>query len=103
MLKKIVKNGYTLFLFSAILPFICGCLGGGGSSSGAANAGVAFVPGASSPDEIITILPPASDMINGVLPFTGETLAKVHNPEPTTLLLLGSGMLMFGYFRKKNQ
>jgi len=99
MLKTVFRKGYNLFLFSAILPFISGCLGGGGGS-GAASSGVASNPTISSPDLFLT-LPPPSDIVNGTLPFTSETLAKIHNPEPTTLLLLGSGMLMLGYFSKK--
>jgi hypothetical protein len=102
MFKRILEKSYTVFLFSVILPFISGCWGGGGGSgSGTASAGIVFNPGTPSPDDITTILPPLKDVINGTLPFTGETLAKIHNPEPTTLLLLGSGILMLGYFSKK--
>ena len=100
MLKNAFKKGYNVFLFSAILPFVYGCLGGGGGS-GSASSGISSNPTTPSSTDLFLTLPQNTDILNATLPFTGETLAKIHNPEPTTLLLLGSGMLMLGYFRKK--
>ncbi|MDE2009766.1 MAG: hypothetical protein KGJ09_06765 [Candidatus Omnitrophica bacterium] len=83
------------FLFFIGLPFVLsGCKGGGGSGSGSSSGLTSGLTGGSG--TVVTVPPPG-----GVDP-TGGTLASVHDPEPTSLLLLAVGMfIIVMYFRTK--
>jgi len=71
-------------MLSVLLPVVYGCGGGGGGGSAA--LGALFGPG--------------SGGGGGGGGGGGDTLATIHNPEPATLLLMGSGMAVMGLYRK---
>ena len=84
-----------LILLGLFLPWVYGCLEGssqlsGGSSleGGSGNASSSV----SSPSTSTTTTAPGSG--------TGSLIARVHQPEPTTLLLLGSGVITIAFFKR---
>ena len=84
-----------LFLarISLLLLFLCGC-------QGAANQLSEFTLGGGGTDNAVS---------SGFLPLSvvdgGTAIATIHNPEPTTVFLLGSGLITMGLYRnrKKNK
>ena len=84
------------FLMVTALPLLSGCNGGGGG--GGAVVGGLF--GASSDGG--STLGGLSDGGAGVGGAVGgASLASIHNPEPTTMLLVGGGMMAIAYFRNR--
>ena len=104
MIKKCLKH-INLLVLTVVLPFVYGCGAGGGgigaltsflfggsvSSIGLLSSGTA---GSSVP---LGIASAAGDsVISG-----GAELAALHNPEPATMLLLGSGVMAMTYFKSR--
>jgi len=81
-----VAKASNIFMFAVILPFVYGCNGGGGG--GTASVGSLFGGESAS----VAVLTDTS---------SGGGIATLHNPEPATMVLLGSGMLMMGYLRSR--
>ena len=85
---NIVARSHNIAMFAVILPFVYGCNGGGGGIS--ASVGGLFGGKTASIASLTT------DVSSG-----SGGLATLHNPEPATMVLLGSGMLMMGYLRSR--
>ena len=79
----------TVFL----IPLVSGCGGGGGSSSA---LGSLFSPsaGAGTGEGLHGI-----DLLPLVNNSGGESITLAHNPEPTSMFLIGGGMVALAYLR----
>ena len=89
MIKKYLKCS-NLLILTVILPFIYGCVPGSDTSSltgflfgGGGLGGVALLDG------------------GGAALGGGAELATLHQPEPASMLLLGSGLAAMSYFKSK--
>ena len=80
MQKKYVHAMKVLAL-ALLLPCLYGCQGGGGSSSGASLSSFAFDGGTDT--------------------TTSTQLGTIHNPEPATMLLFGSGIVAMRFARNR--
>ncbi|MFH1359977.1 MAG: PEP-CTERM sorting domain-containing protein [Candidatus Omnitrophota bacterium] len=84
MMNKTIARVLNFAILAGSLPFIYGC-GPGGSSAGIFGDSLAGVVG------------------SGSVATGGGSIATIHNPEPATMLLLGSGLAAMAiYKRKKN-
>jgi len=111
--NHIARNHLGILFLLVVSPFLCGCLGGGGgsSSSGSASLGSLFAaPETTDPESTPKVMMLASlpdsegtpdDTGDPTLTITSDKLAKVHNPEPATLLLFGPGLFALKRFRQK--
>jgi len=89
-MKNIFAKISNFFLLSILLPVVYGCGGGGG---GSASVGSLF--GTSSTGIVLASAPAEG----------GSDLAMTvyHNPEPATMLLLGSGIMAIGYLKTRKK
>lgn len=85
-----MKSLKGLFL-AALVPFITACNGGGG--------GTALLGTGS----LFSGLGGNGDSGSGLLPGGGDEIASLANPEPASMLLLGSGMAALTYFNNKKR
>lgn len=87
--SKLVKSLRAIFV-AALVPFITACNGGGGGSllgAGSLFSGLAAGDDGSG---------------GGVLPgITGDEVGTLTNPEPASMLLVGSGMAVMAYYNNK--
>ncbi|MCA9401484.1 MAG: PEP-CTERM sorting domain-containing protein [Candidatus Omnitrophica bacterium] len=92
-----VKNKLSNLLSAVLLlPFLVGCNGGGGGSSLSGLNGL--FTGSSEggfDDTIFSIARLGADVPEQL------GVAVHHNPEPTTMLLLGTGLASMAYFKNK--
>ena len=91
----------NFLMLSIILPFASGCNGGGGGGSSL----VGSLFSASSDGSTLGGGPGSVGGLGGIDGgggVTGASLASIHNPEPTTMLLVGGGMMAMAYFRNRN-
>ena len=86
MKKVVLVRFFNFVMFTVMLPFMSVCTGGGsgsasllGSLFGASSGGSALGSG-----------------LGG-----GTTLASIHHPEPTTFVLVGSGIMTMAYLRNR--
>jgi len=82
------------FLMLSVVPLASGCNGGGGGG-GSASVGGLF----SASSDGSTFGPGGN--VGGGLGSGGE-LASIHHPEPTTMLLVGGGIMALAYFRNRS-
>ena len=87
-MRKIISI-LNLTIFSTLLPCLYGCQGGGSSEISALGSS-----GSAALTSNVASLPLAGSS-------SGQAIATIHNPEPTTLLLIGSGMLAMSFLKKK--
>lgn len=94
MISKFLNMKAYMLLLVVSLPLLSGCLGGGGGSNASGASGLEQIAQVTDITPI-EIPPPecVGDLCDG-----RETIV---NPEPATLLLLGSGMLAAGLYRRK--
>lgn len=94
-----------------MMLFLSGCLGGGGSSSGTAAQSLAFLD---SPQGLSEIAEAQQTLFiqeeEDSLENTGDTViedddtvARIHNPEPATLLLWGSAAAAIGLSKRRRR
>jgi len=88
-LKPIKKLGWL-----ALLPVLTGCGGGGGLAL--LGLGSLFSGGSS-----ITTFLGGSEFTTLALLESGGGIPTLHNPEPTTMLLFGTGMAAMAYLKRK--
>ena len=81
------------FLMISVLPLLSGCNSGGGGGGGSSVGGLFSASSGS-----LTLGPGPG----GGGPGGGGELASIHNPEPTTMLLVGGGMMAIAYFRNRH-
>ncbi len=86
MLKRVdvLINNICLLV---TLPLLSGCLGGGITSLG---LGSLFGIGGGSAGELAFLGDNAAV----------QSIAQIHNPEPATMVLMGSGLAALTYYRK---
>jgi len=85
-----VKRSWKNILMLAVLPLLVGCGGGGGLA--ALGLGSLFGLGGDS----------FSSFSGGSLALlSGGPIPVLHNPEPASMLLMGSGIAAMAYFKKK--
>ena len=101
-INKLIAQGANLVTFSILLPFVYGCNGGGG---GSASLGSLFTGGTGNPGGggggVGGLLNPGGSGSDGG--GVAAVVGAVHQPEPTTMLLLGSGIAAMGLIYKKKQ
>ena len=94
MQKQYLKSAHWILI--AFLPFLAGCQTGISSVFG-----LLSFPGGSFGDLVLGIGGGGgSSLLSG---GGGDAIAVVHNPEPASMLLMGSGMMAMAYFNKKRQ
>jgi hypothetical protein len=87
-----IKRLFNAFSMLAIVPLLAGCTGGGLAALG---LGSLFGLGGGSG---------ASLFGGSQLAFLGETggsIPVLHNPEPATMVLMGTGIAAMAYFRSR--
>jgi len=103
------KHSYKYVKFIALaaaLPFVYGCAGGVGTGS---LLGFLFGGGLSGGTEIALLAAGAGGGIAGALGLGGAAgggagaagIATLVQPEPASMLLVGSGLMALGYFKSK--
>lgn len=97
---KLSISKIKLTIMAVLAPFIYGCGGGGGGLAGltsflfGSGSGLSFLSGGGS------VSPTGISSIG----LTSAEIATIHQPEPTSLLLLGSGVVaMAAYYRLTNK
>lgn len=99
MVKNLLSKSYNWFLFVILLPVMYGCNEGG---SGTASLGSLF-----GPQDAATLASGASDPSTTLAVTAGVESAghigTITNPEPATMLLLGSGMMAMAYFKNRSK
>ena len=85
----------NFLLLSVILPLFSGCNGGGGSAGSTSMVGSLFGASSSGGSTLASSSGPVGT--DG----GGAALASIHNPEPTTMLLVGGGVMAMAYLRKR--
>ena len=106
MQKQHVRTGIKVLALALLLPCLYGCgSGDGGGGSGASLSSFvfgggddtgSFPPGLNSPS--------STDTTTGTDPTTGgggDGLATIREPEPATMLLLGSGLVAMRLTRNR--
>jgi len=94
MTKKYLKH-INLLVLTVALPFVYGCGGAGGGGIGALT-GFLFGGAGSS----VGLFSSAGSSLPLEIASAAE-VAAIHNPEPATMLLLGSGMMAMTYFKSR--
>ena len=92
--SKIINSIEKPVLLFAVL-LLAGCQGGGGGEGPSIGSLLETDQGPVVQEFVKTDGGPTDETIT--------QLAKVHNPEPATMVLMGSGMLAVGYLRRRKQ
>lgn len=99
-IQKKYIHAMQVITLALLLPCLYGCQGGGGagggSGSGASLSSFAFGGG-----EDAGSLPSTLNSLSSTDTTTGTQLATLHQPEPATMLLLGSGIVAMRFARNR--
>ena len=90
MSRNVIFKIKNFLMLSILLPVVSGCGGGGGGSLASLFGGSPSTTGSS-------ITGGGGGIVGG---GGGEILPTLNNPEPATLLLLGSGIAAISYFKR---
>ena len=93
MKTQLFKSAKFIAL-AAVLPFIYGC--GAGSGTGSL-VGFLFGGGVSGGELALLTIPGGGPGGGGL----GASLPTLTNPEPASMLLVGGGLMVMGFFRSK--
>ena len=97
------KRIYHIIVLSLLLPFLAGCQGGGSSQLGSLFAG----PASGLIADLLPLSNNSEDTVNsGEDGGEGENklaIASVHNPEPVSLALFGTGISALALLRRKKK
>ena len=97
MQKQHVRTGIKVLTLALLLPCLYGCKGGGGGGgSGASLSSFVFGGG-----DDTGSLPPGLNSPSGTDTTTDTQLATIREPEPATMLLLGSGLVAMRLTRNR--
>ena len=101
-IKMAVKKKYVQYLkvlaLALLLPCLYGCQGGGSSGSGSSGSLGSFAFGGG---DSTGSLPTTLNSLSGTDTTTSTQLATLHQPEPATMLLLGSGIVAMRFARNR--
>ncbi len=99
-MQKKYLHTMKVFALALLLPCLYGCQGGGssggGSTSGASLSSFAFGGG-----DDTGLLSSSLSSFSGTETTTGTQLATLHQPEPATMLLFGSGIVAMRFARNR--
>lgn len=104
-IQKKYIHGLQVTALVFLLPCLYGCQGGGGGGSSASLSSFAFGAGDNS-GSLPLILDSSSNSGNSgsstdTTTGTGTQLGTIHNPEPATMLLFGSGIVAMRLARNR--
>ncbi len=107
-MKTIYARVANFAILSVLLPFVYGCQGGSSALSflgGGGGGGIADSISGGGSDFFTSGASGISGSVDGFAAAGASTIgsiAAIHQPEPATMLLLGSGLMAMAAYKKKN-
>ena len=104
-MKTIYARVANFAILSVLLPFVYGCQGGGSALSflgGGSGGGITDAISGGSSDFFASGASGIGGGVDGFVAGGASTIATIHQPEPATMFLLGSGLMAMAAYKKKN-